>query len=154
MSQHLTWYTKSFSSLTTNELYDILKLRIDVFVVEQKCYYPEIDEHDKHPETLHVFAYTNNTIAAYLRILPKGTSYNNYISLGRVVVAPASRKLKLGHLLMEKALTTCKQHFSKQNIKISAQEHLEKYYQTHGFTRDSAMYLEDNIPHISMLKKH
>ena len=159
MSDNYQWHTKSFATLTTNQLYDIFKLRIDVFVVEQTCYYPDIDEHDKHPETLHFFAYvksniddSSTTLAAYLRILPKGTSYKNYISIGRVVVAPTCRGKKLGHQLLQKALDACNKHFPKQDIKISAQEHLEKYYQGYGFVRISDMYLEDNIPHISMLK--
>lgn len=158
MSEPLLWYCKYFSELSTNELYDILKLRIDVFVVEQTCYYPDIDLHDKNPNTLHLFAYyhdestrENKVIAAYLRILPKDTSYTDYISIGRVVVAPEHRGKKLGHLLMEKALTTCESYFPIQSIKISAQAHLEKYYQTYGFTRISDIYLEDNIPHIAML---
>ena len=160
MSNMYQWHTKGFSALSTNELYDILKLRIDVFVVEQTCYYPEIDGHDNHPETLHYFAYKNNstnnasnTLAAYLRILPKGTSYDNYISMGRVVVAQEFRGEKLGHLLLKNALDVCKKDFPHQTIKISAQEHLEKYYQGYGFVRSSDMYLEDNIPHIAMLKQ-
>lgn len=159
MPQQLLWLTKQFSSLTTDELYDILKLRIDVFVVEQACYYPELDEHDRHPDTVHLFAYSthkiksnNHPIAGYLRILPKNTSYSDYISIGRVVVAPEHRRKKLGHLLMEKALTTCESYFHNQSIKISAQAHLERYYQTYGFTRISDTYLEDNIPHIAMLR--
>ncbi|WP_426360051.1 GNAT family N-acetyltransferase [Pseudocolwellia sp. HL-MZ19] len=162
MQPDLTWSTKPFSKLSTDELFDILKLRVDVFVVEQACYYPELDEHDRHPETLHFFAYINekdneaqpsNPIAAYLRILPKGTSYDNYISMGRVVVSPAYRGYKLGHLLLKKALEVCKTNFPGQSIKISAQEHLEAYYQQYGFVTVSDMYLEDNIPHISMLYK-
>ncbi len=162
MQTALTWCTKPFSELSTNELFDILKLRVDVFVVEQACYYPELDEHDRHPETLHFFAYnkeecnksdSSHKIAAYLRILPKGTSYNDYISMGRVVVSPNSRGSKLGHSLLDKALKVCASSFPRQDIKISAQEHLEAYYQQYDFVTASDMYLEDNIPHISMIRK-
>jgi len=162
MQSELIWCVKPFSSLSTNELFDILKLRVDVFVVEQTCYYPELDEHDRHPDTLHFFAHTNETsiqadnhhnIAAYLRILPKGTTYKDYISIGRVVVSPSYRGIKLGHTLLEKALEVCNSHFPNQNIKISAQEHLEEYYKQYNFIRVSDMYLEDNIPHISMVRK-
>lgn len=157
MSDNYQWYTNGFSTLTTHELYDIFKLRIDVFVVEQTCYYPDIDEHDKHSETLHLCAYgdnnASNTLAAYLRILSKGTSYKDHISIGRVVVAPTFRGKKLGHLLLKKALEICNKIFPQQSIKISAQAHLEAYYQGYGFVRVSELYLEDNIPHISMLKQ-
>lgn len=155
-TKDLLWFTKNFDSLSTSEFFDILKLRIDVFVVEQTCYYPELDAHDKNPNTLHYYAYStseNKEIAAYLRILPKGTTYKDYISIGRVVVAPSYRGIKLGHSLLKNALDVCNKHFPNQSIKISAQEHLEAYYQHYGFVTVSEMYLEDNIPHISMVKK-
>jgi ElaA protein len=92
-------------------------------------------------------------MAAYLRILAKGQSYANYPSIGRVIIAPHARGSGLGHILMEEALKACTNYFPKQAIKISAQEHLERYYNQHGFSRHSDMYLEDGIPHISMIKK-
>jgi ElaA protein len=147
-----TWQIKHFSSLSIDELYEILKLRIDVFVVEQCCYYPDIDGIDRHKDTLHVFCYQQGKIASYLRILAKGQSYDDYIAIGRVIVAEHARATGLGHKLMIKALTVCQQYFPEQQIKISAQEHLENFYNQHGFERTSAMYLEDNIPHIAMLK--
>lgn len=146
----LNWQVKTFEQLTNNELYDALKLRIDVFVVEQTCYYPDLDDLDRDLNTLHVFSYQNNKMVAYLRILAKGICYPEYIAIGRVIIAPDARKHGYGNQLMQQALITCQQYFPKQNIKMSAQEHLEKYYQKHGFIRCSAMYLEDNIPHISM----
>lgn len=152
MTTPITWKDKSFSQLNTNELYDLLKLRIDIFVVEQSCFYPDLDEHDRHPETQHLFCYQDGTMAAYLRILPKGLTYQDYISIGRVVIAPSARGKGLGHKLMQVALTKCIEHFPADTVKISAQEHLEKYYNQHGFERVSEMYLEDGIPHISMLK--
>lgn len=155
--QDFSWQTKKFDALSTIEFFDILKLRIDVFVVEQTCFYPELDEHDKNPNTLHYYAYSNkqkNEIAAYLRILPKETTYQDYISIGRVVVSPSYRGLKLGHTLLQNALEVCNKHFPNESIKISAQEHLEGYYKQYGFVKVSDMYLEDNIPHISMLKQY
>ncbi|NQY89275.1 MAG: GNAT family N-acetyltransferase [Colwellia sp.] len=151
------WQTKHFNELSLNQLYDLLKLRVDIFVVEQRCYYPDLDSEqnqlDRHGKTLHLLGYQGSTLVAYLRILAQGQSYENYISIGRVATAKSARGSGLGHELMSAALKICQQHFAKQSIKISAQQHLLKYYQHHGFEQVSAMYLEDNIPHIAMVKK-
>ena len=149
----VSWQVKHFHQLSIDELYDILKLRIDVFVVEQTCYYPDLDNIDKHPETRHVFCYQQGKVSAYLRILAKGQSYDDYISIGRVIVAEQARGTGMGHKLMIEALSVCQQYFPEEIIKISAQEHLESFYNKHGFERISAMYLEDNIPHIAMRQK-
>jgi len=154
MSTKNIWNNKTFSQLNTNELYDLLKLRIDIFVVEQSCFYADLDEHDRHPQTQHLFCYENDMMTAYLRILPKGLTYPEHISIGRVVVAPSARSTGLGHELMKVALAESLKYFPNDTVKISAQEHLEKYYNQHGFERVSEMYLEDNIPHIGMLKNH
>lgn len=151
-----TWQVKHFDELSLDQLYDLLKLRINVFVVEQTCYYPDLDSNkdqlDRHQETLHLLGYQDNDLVAYARILAKGQSYDNYISIGRVATAQQARGTGLGHELMNEALKLCLQSFPKQNIKISAQEHLIGYYQQHGFEQVSAMYLEDNIPHVAMVK--
>lgn len=152
MSNKITWQNKSFAQLNTTELYDLLKLRIDIFVVEQTCFYPDLDDHDRDPQTQHVFCYQNGVMTAYLRILPKGLTYPDYISIGRVVIAPCARGAGLGHELMSVGLAQCLISFGNDTVKISAQEHLEKYYNQHGFKRVSDMYLEDDIPHIAMLR--
>jgi ElaA protein len=152
MTNIKNWQAPKFTQLTTNELYDLLKLRIDIFVVEQTCFYPDLDDHDRHPDTRHFFCYQNGQMTAYLRILPKGLTYQDYISIGRVVIAPSARGTGLGHELMKEALTACEKYFPQDTIKISAQEHLEKFYNQHGFERVSDMYLEDDIPHIGMIK--
>jgi ElaA protein len=144
------WQNKAFNELTTNELYDILKLRVDIFVVEQTCYYPELDNADRHIDTRHLYLYQANNIQAYLRILPKGLTYDDYVSIGRVAIAEEARGTGLGHQLIEQGIKICQQLYPKQAIKISAQQHLENLYQQHGFVTVSEMYLEDNIPHISM----
>tara|TARA_B110000902_G_C13958309_1_gene456426 strand:- start:70 stop:525 length:456 start_codon:yes stop_codon:yes gene_type:complete len=149
----MNWQLKKFNQLTTNELYDALKLRIDVFVVEQTCFYPDLDDLDRHHQTLHLYCYQGDKMAAYLRILAQGQSYDNYPSIGRVIIAPHARGFGLGHKLMEEAILACSQYFPSQAIKISAQEHLEKYYNKHGFIRVSDVYLEDDIPHIAMIKE-
>ena len=153
LSMTIDWQIKTFKELNIDELYEILKLRIDVFVVEQTCFYPDLDDIDRHKETIHLFCYTEGKIAGYLRILAKGQSYDEYIAIGRVIIAVNARGTGLGHQLMAEALTLCKQNFPEQKVKISAQEHLEGFYNRHGFERVSDMYLEDNIPHIAMLQK-
>ena len=146
------WKNKTFEQLNTTELYDLLKLRVDIFVVEQSCFYPDLDNLDRHPDTQHLFCYQADVMTAYLRILPKGLTYPNNISIGRVVTAQSARGSGLGHELMRKGLALCLNIFPNDTVKISAQEHLEKYYNQHGFERVSEMYLEDDIPHIAMLK--
>ena len=157
MTSKTFWQAKHFDELTLNQLYDFLKLRVDVFVVEQTCYYPDLDSNknqlDRDKETLHVLGYQDDTLVAYLRILALGQSYDDYISIGRVAIAEQARGSGLGHELMTEALNLCQQYFPKQDIKISAQEHLLNYYQNHGFEQVSKMYLEDDIPHIAMIKK-
>lgn len=157
MTSKTTWQTKHFNELSLDQLYDLLKLRVDVFVVEQTCYYPDLDSNsgqlDRHKETLHLLGYQNDTLVSYLRILAQGQSYDEYVSIGRVAIAEQARGSGLGHELMTQALLLCQQYFPKQPIKISAQEHLLNYYQQHGFEQASTMYLEDDIPHIAMIKK-
>lgn len=154
--QTVYWSSKYFSQLSLNELYDLLKLRIDVFVVEQSCFYPDLDSLkgslDRHSETIHLMGTINDEIVAYARILSPGQSYAQYASIGRVAVAQKARGLGLGHDLISKAITLCLEHFPDTDIKISAQQHLADYYQQHGFVTVSDMYLEDDIPHIAMLK--
>lgn len=147
----MIWQIKRFSELTTNELYDFLKLRVDVFVVEQTCYYPDLDDLDRHPDTLHVFGYQNKEMLGYLRILPKGTTYPEYNSIGRVIIAESARGTGLGHNLVNAGINACQAHFNEPSIKISAQQHLADFYQKHGFKQVTDMYLEDGIPHIGML---
>ncbi len=152
MSLDIRWQHKHFNQLTVNELYDALKLRIDVFVVEQTCYYPDLDDCDRNPATLHLLGYANNELVAYLRILPPGETYADYVSIGRVATRKDVRGSGLGHPLIKQGIALCKTNWPTTNIKISAQEHLQGYYQKHGFKTVSEMYLEDDIPHIAMLK--
>lgn len=149
----MNWQHLKFNQLETNTLYDIIKLRIDVFVVEQTCYYPDLDDLDRHPDTIHVFAYDeNNKLAAYLRCLPPSTSYPDKPAIGRVVTAEHARGKGFGHPLIEQGIKACQQHWPEVDIKLSAQEHLQGYYQQHGFVSVGEGYLEDGIPHIGMLR--
>ncbi|WP_394176691.1 GNAT family N-acetyltransferase [Thalassotalea litorea] len=157
----INWQAKHFDQLTASELYQALKLRVDVFVVEQTCYYPELDNRDIDSEVIHLLAYDQNgkanasgllPLAAYLRILPPGLCYPGLVAIGRVATDMDYRGKGLGHPLMQEALRLCQQHWPDFSVKISAQEHLEDFYRKHGFVRVSEMYLEDGIPHIEMLK--
>ena len=147
----LEWQSKRFQQLCNIELYELLKFRVDVFVVEQNCPYPELDNKDTHIETHHITAHCNSKLLAYARILPPGISYPE-ISIGRFAVEISSRHRRIGTELMEKCLEEAAIIWPANNIKISAQEYLKEFYENFGFEKVSELYLEDNIPHIAMLK--
>ncbi len=144
------WHTKAFEELTLDELYDILQLRTNIFVVEQNCPYPELDGKDK--SCLHVFATQQGKVIAYARIVPPGLSYNE-ISIGRVVVRPEYRKDGLGKILIDLAIDKIEEEFGPQAIQIGAQCYLRKFYGSFGFESVSEEYLEDGIPHVDMIRK-
>lgn len=141
--------TKSFSELSTEELYNVLQLRAEVFVVEQNCVYQDVDFKDQ--KALHVIGYEEKKIVAYARIFDKEI-YFDEASIGRVVVATNYRKLNVGHQLMKYATTSLLENFGIQKIKISAQAHLEQFYKKHDFIAVGETYLEDGIPHTAMYK--
>lgn len=147
----LSFFAKTFEELNTNELYQILALRAEVFVVEQNCPYQDVDGKDIHAR--HVLAYQNGKLVAYARVLKKGVSYQDYVSIGRVVTANKIRSQKQGHALMRYTLEQCEKNFANTSIKISAQAHLEKFYNKHDFVATGEAYLEDGIPHIGMILK-
>lgn len=145
----LTWVCKPFVELTPHELYAIIKLRNEVFVVEQNCVFQDAD--DKDQVCYHLSGLTtNNKLAAYARLVPAGVSYS-HISIGRVITSPDHRKAGFGKSLMTKAIEECDRLFGKQSIQIGAQLYLKEFYQAFGFKQISDMYLEDDIPHIEML---
>ena len=146
----MQFHTKTFDAISTTELHDLLKLRIDVFVVEQACYYPEIDGHDPH--CLHILGKDQSgTIAAYTRILPAGLLYKE-VSFGRVAVAQPHRGKGLGHELLKATHAAIEQAYGTVAVRISAQLYLTGYYQQYGFETVGEEYLEDGIPHIEMLR--
>ena len=145
----ITWECLSFKQLTTEQLYKILKLRSDVFVVEQNCVYPDIDGKDRHAGSYHLMGVAKGELAAYLRLLPAGVSYPS-VSMGRIVVSPAARQYGYGHKLLEQGLALAKQFWPDQDIEIGAQEYLIDFYQHHGFVASSEVYIEDGIPHLDM----
>ncbi len=140
---------KDFTNLSNIELYDALKLRNEIFVVEQNCAYQDMDGKDELG--MHVLIYDKDILCAYARIFNAGISYSTP-SIGRVVVKQTHRKLKLGKLLMNQAIQACYTSFGEYKITISAQQYLEKFYTDLGFVTSSEMYLEDDIPHIKMIK--
>jgi len=142
------WFIKSFSALSSYELYQILKLRINVFILEQECFYPDCDDKDFQAD--HLFALENDIVIAYTRLLPADVSYPHCTSIGRVVVHKDFRHLKLGKDLMNKSIHFLLEKYPNQVIRISAQEYLLKFYKDLGFIQESETYLEDDIPHIEM----
>lgn len=138
---------KPFNELTLQELYKLLSLRNEVFIVEQNCVYQDLDGNDD--KALHVLISENDELLAYARIFDKGIKYST-ASIGRVIVAPSKRNLKLGHVLVNAAVDAVHKHFNTEEITISAQEHLQKFYAAHGFVTTSETYLEDDIPHVEM----
>jgi ElaA protein len=148
-----TWHCKSFSQLSSNELYAILQARQNVFIIEQNCLYADIDQLDL--QCLHLFFSTTSddkiaTIHAYLRIVPPGVAYNE-ASLGRVLVSEDSRSQGLAKILINKGLDELKLLYPQQPIKIAAQNYLLAFYQSLGFSKISDIYLDDGIEHIDML---
>jgi len=141
--------TKTFKELTTQELYDILQLRSEVFVVEQDCVYQDLDGKDQ--KALHVIGYKENKIVAYTRIFNPGF-YFEEASIGRVVVAENQRQHKYGYDIMRASIDAVKEHYNETIIKISAQCYLKKFYTNLGFNEIDEEYLEDGIPHIAMIK--
>ncbi|WP_400190170.1 GNAT family N-acetyltransferase [Hymenobacter sp. B81] len=147
----LTWTCKPFADLTLTELYALLQLRSEVFVVEQTCAFQDIDGQDQ--QAWHLLGYApTGQLAAYARLFAPGDCYAE-ASIGRVVTAPAQRRHGLGRALMREAIGRCEQLFGRQPIKIGAQQYLTAFYQSFGFVPCSDMYLEDGIPHIYMRRE-
>ena len=140
---------KKFEALTTNELYAILRLRSEVFVVEQDCVYQDLDDKDK--KALHVIGWINNTIVAYTRVFDINL-YFDEASIGRVVVNHKYRSKGFGKDIMEASINTIKSHYDQTKIKISAQIYLIKFYNELGFKEHGKPYLEDGISHTVMIK--
>tara|TARA_B100000809_G_C15140284_1_gene532895 strand:- start:8788 stop:9228 length:441 start_codon:yes stop_codon:yes gene_type:complete len=141
---------KTFNELSTIELYEILQLRSEVFVVEQDCAYQDIDGKDQ--KALHIIGIVENEIIAYTRCFQPG-DYFKEASIGRVVVKESQRKFKRGNQLMNNSIEAIENHYHTNTIKISAQCYLNKFYSNLGFKSFGDEYLEDGIPHIKMIRK-
>ena len=149
----LIWHEKRFTDLTTESLYEFLKLRSKVFVVEQDCVYQDIDNNDS--DATHLYATTKieafAPVVAYARILQPEQKYRN-ASIGRIVTSPDFRGVGLGKLLVERSVKLCNKLYPNCGITISAQKHLEGFYTNFDFFSDSEIYLEDDIPHVRMTR--
>lgn len=146
----MKWFLKKFDELSNHELYALLQLRVQVFVVEQLCTYQDMDNIDL--EAWHLFAVKDGKTIAYARLIPPGISYPE-ASIGRVIVDVNYRKNKIGKELMIKAIENTKLLFNTNEITISAQVYLLKFYNDLNFKIEGEEYLEDNIPHIKMKLK-
>ena len=143
----INWKIKPFEALSVVELYSLLQLRSEVFVVEQNCVYQDIDGKDS--KALHLIGEYQGKIVAYSRLF-KPNDYFKNASIGRVVIDKNYRDKKWGHDLMQQAIAGINTHYKETKITISAQLYLQKFYESHGFVQTSEMYLEDDIPHIEM----
>jgi len=141
---------KTFNELTTEELYQILRLRSEVFVVEQDCVYQDVDNKDQ--KALHIMGIKDGEVVAYTRVFEPGDYFDN-VSIGRVVVSQSQRKYGLGKQIMQASLAAINQRFPDKPIEISAQSYLLKFYTELGFNAFGEEYLEDGIPHRRMLKE-
>ena len=149
MQSNITWQCLAFSELTAAQLYAILKVRSEVFVVEQNCAYQDMDGADPH--CMHLIAWTDDgQVAAYLRLVPPGLKFIE-ASIGRVITSQIVRGQGIGKQLIVKGLAQMQSSYPDQAIRIGAQQYLEKFYQSFGFNTCSAMYLEDDIAHVEML---
>lgn len=143
----IQWQCKPFAQLSVYELYEILRLRSDVFVVEQQCVFLDADNYDQ--DCFHFCGWIGKELAAYVRIVPPGLIYT-HASIGRVTTSKTARKGGLGKMLMGKAITETKRLFDEQEILIGAQLYLKKFYENFGFVQCGEGYIEDGIPHIKM----
>lgn len=144
----MKWEIKKYSDLNVDELYALLQLRSEVFVVEQDCVYQDIDGKDQ--KALHVVGYNEGELIAYARIFKK-RDYFEEASIGRILVKQSYRKMEVGHRLLDYAINYINLTLKENKIRISAQKYLISFYQKHGFQVDGEGYLEDGIPHVNML---
>lgn len=145
----INWQIKTFDELTNTELYAILSLRQEVFIVEQNCAY--LDNDGKDVYALHLTGFVDENMVAYCRLIPAGISYEE-VSIGRVITSPASRMEGYGKQLMQKAIEQINGIYGNVPIRIGAQAYLKKFYEGFGFKDLDEPYMEDGIPHLIMLR--
>lgn len=144
-----TFLCLPFNALSPYQLYEIMALRQEVFVVEQNCPYQDCDGKDLH--SWHLMGHdAAGKLVCYTRLLPEGLSYQGYTSIGRVVSSPAARGTGIGKILMRESIQKCRELFGNQAIKIGAQSYLLAFYESFGFVSTGEEYLEDGIPHTKM----
>ena len=145
----INWYLKKFENLTPHELYAILQLRTEVFVVEQNCVFQDMDGKDLHCN--HIMGWDSEKLVATSRIVPPGIAYE-FPSIGRVVTSPASRGQNAGKGLMNKSIEELNKLYGTSTIRIGAQFYLKKFYESFGFEQSGDVYDEDGIDHIQMTR--
>ncbi len=145
----IDWSVKKFDELTPHELYAVLQLRNEVFVVEQNCVFQDADDNDQ--VAFHFMGWSDKKLLAYTRLLGPGITYPE-ASIGRVVSSPFARGSGIGKELMQKSIEAIYKIYGRQNIQIGAQLYLKKFYETFSFHQTGEVYLEDGIEHIHMLK--
>lgn len=143
-------HLKSFDELSLAELYSLLQLRSEVFVVEQDCVYQDID--GKDDRALHVLGFDNGKLVAYTRCFAPGI-YFDEAAIGRVVVKKSARGKAFAHTILKASIEAVRTRYEAGTIKLSAQTYLTKFYEAHGFGQIGEGYLEDGIPHIAMVKE-
>jgi ElaA protein len=146
----VNWLIKRFDELSLDELYNILQLRSEVFIVEQNCVYNDPDGKDQ--SAWHLMAIEDGKLVAYTRILSPGVAYH-HPAIGRVVTSSSKRRSGLGRELMKRSIEACEKLFGKTSITLSAQVYLQSFYESLGFIVVGEEYLEDGIPHIKMSRK-
>ena len=142
---------KKFNELNREDIHAVYALRAAIFVVEQDCVYQDIDGKDL--DAHHVLGNIEGKLVAYARVLRKGTSYTDSVSIGRIAVLEEFRGKSIGHEIVRFSIKCIADLYPGEAIKISAQSHLENFYNQHGFKKEGTPYLEDGIPHIAMIKK-
>ncbi|WHP47200.1 GNAT family N-acetyltransferase [Mannheimia bovis] len=145
MLNTINWQAKTFGQLSTQELFEIYKLRTAVFVVEQNCPYQEVD--DKDLQAVHFFAKNAKNLTAYCRLIPA----DDGVHIGRVLVVKEARGSGLARELVQNAMDYCREHFPTQPVHVQAQTYLQGFYESFGFKDVSGVYLEDGIPHLDMV---
>ncbi|BEE16277.1 acetyltransferase [Aeromonas enteropelogenes] len=148
----MNWILKPWSELTTDELYELLALRAEVFVVEQTCPFQDLDGLDRREGVWHLLGYRGDLLAAYARIMAPGIGDDSGAAIGRVVTSPRARGDGLGHQLIGEAVKACETRWPAHSIWLGAQAHLQGFYGQHGFLAEGEGYLEDDIPHMGMRK--
>ena len=146
----LEWTIKKFDELSVHELYAVLRLRSEVFVVEQSCVFQDMDNKDQ--SSWHLMGWDDNMLVAYTRLIPPGVSYS-YASIGRVITSPGARGSGMGKLLMKRSVEEAQRLFGNAPIKIGAQLYLREFYNSFGFKQSSDIYDEDGIDHIEMIRQ-
>jgi len=146
----MKWLCKKFDELAPHELYSILQLRSEVFVVEQNCVFQDADNKDQ--PSWHLMGWENETLVAYSRIIPPGVAYEKFPSIGRVVTSSKVRGTGTGRILMQRSIQELERLFGQTSIKLGGQLYLKRFYESLGFVQSSEIYLEDGIEHIEMTR--